>query len=151
MNVLFINAYFLPETIAFTHLEQDIIDALLKAGHKVEVICPTPSRGMTDGEITKYKKIKTENLRGVSVRRFSAPRERSSAVFRALRYFWCNFREYRIAKTCRQADAVFAVSTPPTQGLTAGKAAKSSACPSSIPFRICSPTRRFPPDSPACA
>ena len=41
MNILFINAYFLPETIAFTHLEQDIIDALLTAGHKVEVICPT--------------------------------------------------------------------------------------------------------------
>lgn len=129
MNILFINAYFLPETIAFTHLEQDIIEALLKAGHKVEVICPTPSRGMTDGEITKYKKIKTENLRGVSVRRFSAPRERSSAVFRALRYFWCNFREYRIAKTCREADAVFAVSTPPTQGLTAGKAAKKLGVP----------------------
>ena len=129
MNILFINAYFLPETIAFTHLEQDIIDALLTAGHKVEVICPTPSRGMADGEIAKYKKIKTENLRGVSVRRFSAPRERSSAVFRALRYFWCNFREYRIAKTCREADAVFAVSTPPTQGLTAGKAAKKLGVP----------------------
>lgn len=129
MNILFLNAYFLPENIAFTHLEQDLIEALLKAGHKVDVVCPTPSRGMTDGEITKYKKIKTENLRGVSVRRFSAPRERSSAVLRALRYFWCDFREYHIAKSYRNVDVVFAVSTPPTQGLTAGKAAKKLGVP----------------------
>ena len=129
MKILFINAYYLPEIIAFTHLEQDVIEALLTAGHKIEIICPTPSRGLSHGEIAKYKKIKTETLHGVCVKRFSAPKERSNAVVRALRYFWCNFREYRIACSRRDIDAVFAVSTPPTQGLIAGRAAKKLGVP----------------------
>ena len=46
MNILFLNAYFKPEVIAFTHLEEDILDCLIKKRHAVEIICPVPSRGI---------------------------------------------------------------------------------------------------------
>ena len=37
---------------------------------------------------------------------------------------WCTFREYQIAKRYKDIDLIFAVSTPPTQGLLASKVAK---------------------------
>ena len=54
MNILFIDAYFYPEIIAFSHLEQDIIEGLVSRGHSVTVVCPTPSRGVTEETIKKY-------------------------------------------------------------------------------------------------
>lgn len=131
MRVLFVNAYFMPETIAFSHLEKDLIEGLISAGHEIEVICPTPTRNVTDAVYEQYKSIKQEELYGgkVHVKRFSAPREGKNPLIRAFRYFWCNLREYQIGKKYKGIDAVFAVSTPPTQGLLAAKLGKKLRCP----------------------
>ncbi len=131
MRVLFVNAYFMPETIAFSHLEKDLIEGLVSAGHEIEVICPTPTRSVSDEVYEQYKSIKTEELYDgkVHVRRFSAPREGKNPLVRAFRYFWCNLREYQIGKKYNDIDAVFAVSTPPTQGLLAGKLSQKLNCP----------------------
>lgn len=131
MKILFLNAYFAPETIAFTHLEADLIDGLLAEGHEITVLCPTPSRAVSDEVRKEYKKKKHETLFDgrVTVHRFSAPREGRNPIIRALRYFWCNARERRLAKRYKGTDLVFAVSTPPTQGLLAGKVAKRLSCP----------------------
>ena len=131
MRVLFINAYFMPETIAFSHLEKDLIEGLISAGHEIEVICPTPTRGVTDEVYERYKTVKTEELYDgkVRVRRFFAPREGKNPLIRAFRYFWCNLREYQIGKKYKNIDTIFAVSTPPTQGLLAGKLRKKLNCP----------------------
>ena len=48
MNILFLDAYFEPESIAFTHLENDLLNALTKTGHNIYIICPTPTRGIDD-------------------------------------------------------------------------------------------------------
>lgn len=129
MNILFINAYFYPEIIAFSHLEQDIMEGLVKAGHRITVVCPVPSRGISDETARKYKTIKNENINGVRIHRYSAPREGRNPAVRAFRYFWCNLRGNMLGKKHRDADVIFAVSTPPTQGLFAGKLAKKLGIP----------------------
>lgn len=131
MKVLFLDAYFEPEQIAFTHLENDLLQGLVDADHEVEIVCPTPTRGISKDTAQKYKKIKSEELYNghVRVTRFSAPHEGKNPFVRALRYFWCNLRTYQIGKKVKNIDVVFANSTPPTQGWIAGKVAKKLRVP----------------------
>lgn len=126
MNILFVNAYFQPEVIAYSHLESDLLESFVKAGHEIFVICPVPTRGISSEVSKKYSKVKREELYGgkVHVRRFWAPQEKKNAVVRAFRYLWCNIREYQIAKTYKNIDVIFVVSTPPTQGMFAAVISK---------------------------
>lgn len=127
MRILFLDAYFEPEQIAFTHLEKDLLNGLIQAGHEVEIICPTPTRGVSAEVAKEYKKIKSEALYDghVRVTRFSAPQEGRNPIIRALRYLWCNLRTYQIGKKITNIDVVFANSTPPTQGMLSVMVAKS--------------------------
>lgn len=129
MNILFLDAYFYPENIAFSHLERDIMEGLIRCGHSIRVVCPTPSRGLDPEQIKRYRKIKAETVDDVEIRRYTAPAEGKNPLLRAVRYFWCNLREYAVGKRYRDADLVFAVSTPPTQGRVAGKLAKKLGIP----------------------
>lgn len=129
MKIVILDAYYYPENIAFSHLEKDIIEGLIARGHAVSVVCPTPSRGLSDEVIVRYKTIKHETRDGVEIQRFSAPREGKNPLMRAARYYWCNCRQYSIVKRRRDADVIFAVSTPPTQGRMGGKAAKKLGVP----------------------
>lgn len=125
MRILFLNGYFYPENIAYTHLEQDLLKSIVEDGHTVDVICPTPSRGIDEETKIKYSSILEENLYNgkVKVHRFPLGAEKASTLKRFIRYFICDFKTYFIAKKYK-ADIVFAVSTPPIQGLLAGKVAK---------------------------
>lgn len=125
MRILFLDAYFEPEQIAFTHLENDLIEGLVNAGHEVEIVCPTPTRGVSAEVAHEYKSRKSESIYNgnVHVTRFKAPHEGKNPVIRALRYFWCNLWTYQIGKRIKNIDVVFANSTPPTQGWVAGKVA----------------------------
>ena len=80
MNILFLDAYFEPESIAFTHLENDLLNALTKTGHNIYIICPTPTRGIDDTVRKEYKHRYKETLyKGhVHVRRFNAPKREKS-------------------------------------------------------------------------
>jgi len=131
MRILFLDAYFEPEQIAFTHLENDLIEGLVNAGHEVEIVCPTPTRSVSAEIVRDYKNKKQESLYNghVHVTRFSAPQEGKKPIVRALRYFWCNLRTYQIGKKIKNIDCVFANSTPPTQGWIAGKVAKKLKVP----------------------
>lgn len=129
MNVTLLEAYYAPEVFAFTHLEQDILQGLVRAGHHVRVLCPTPTRGISKKIVRQYRKIKYENHGGVEVTRFWAPQERRNPVSRAFRYFWCNVREMHLAKRLRDTDVLVAISTPPTQGIFAGRLAKKMHIP----------------------
>ena len=125
MRILFLNAYFEPEQIASTHLEKDLIEAIVKDGHDICVICPTPTRGVSKATIKEYRRIRSEvRYDGhVRVTRFWAPTEGKNPLIRAFRYFWCNYRTYQIGKKMKQCDLVYCDSTPPTQGWIAGKVA----------------------------
>lgn len=126
MNILFLDAYYEPEKIAYTHLERDLIEGLISAGHKVKIICPTPTRGIDDETRVKYKNVKFEEKYNgsVVVNRFMAPQEGRNPIIRAFRYLWCNFRTYQIAIKNRDIDIVFSNSTPPTQGALSGLVAR---------------------------
>lgn len=127
MRILFLDAYFEPEQIAFTHLEKDLLKGLVQAGHEIEIVCPPPTRGVSAEIAKEYKKIKSEILYSghVHVTRFSAPQEGKNPIVRALRYFWCNLRSYQVGKNIKNIDVVFANSTPPTQGMLGIMVAKS--------------------------
>ena len=131
MNLLFLDAYFEPEQIAFTHLEHDLIERLVKEGNKIEVICPSPTRGISKETAKKYRRRKRERLYGgrVHVMRFPAPQEKRNPAVRAIRYFWCNYITYLIGVKRQSCDLVFCNSTPPTQGWIAGKVAKKLNVP----------------------
>lgn len=131
MKVLFLDAYFMPEIIAFTHLENDIIETLIERGHDINIICPTPTRGIDKDTVKKYKGIKREKLFDgkVNVQRFWAPQENKNPITRAFRYFWCNFRQYQIVKKYKDTDVIFSASTPPTQGLLMAMLKKKLKCP----------------------
>lgn len=141
MRLLFLNAYFIPEIIAFSHLEKDLIAGLLKEGHRIDVLCPTPTRGITQEQAKVYARKKEETLfdGGVQVKRFLAPREGKNPLLRALRYFWCNYRQLRLGGAYRDTELIFAVSTPPTQGLLAGMLKKrlQKKTGRRIPFVYC--------------
>lgn len=138
MHFLFLNAYFDPESIAFSHLENDLISFVCSLENSITVICPTPTRGVTQEVIHKYKKIKLEkrNDEKLTVKRFWAPQERKKTLIRAVRYLWCNFREFQLAKKEKNIDLVFSNSTPPTQGLLCGLVAKqlSNRYKRKVPF-----------------
>lgn len=138
MNILFLDAYYEPEKIAYTHLERDLIEGLISDGHKIKIICPTPTRGIDKETREKYKnKIFEEKYNGsVAVNRFKAPQEGKNPIVRAFRYFWCNFRTYQIALKSKNVDVVFSNSTPPTQGAISGIVARklSKKYKKKVPF-----------------
>lgn len=121
MHVLFLAAYYPPEKTADTHLEQDLIEGMAKRGWKVDIVCPTPTRGCSKEDIQRYKRIKKETQYDgkVIVHRFWAPQEKTKAVTRALRYLWCCIRQISIGKRINNIDAIYCNSTPPIQGLAA--------------------------------
>lgn len=121
MTILFLDAYHDPEVTADTHLENDLIEALVSKKIKVLVICPTPTRGIDEETYHQYKTARHEiSANGlVETFRFIAPREHRNPIGRALRYFWCHFASLKMAKKVGQFDAIYCVSTPPTQGLLA--------------------------------
>ena len=138
MNLLFLDAYFEPEKIAFTHLERDLLEGLIQRKNIVQVICPTPTRGITEQTRKEYRNRKHEKRYDgrVVVRRFWSPQEVENSILRAFRYIWCNFRTYRIALKEKYVDVVFSNSTPPTQGMLSALVAKklSQKCKKKIPF-----------------
>ena len=125
MKILFLNGYFYPENIAYTHLEQDFLKAICNDGHTVDVICPIPSRGIDEETRIKYSSILEESMYDgkVNVHRFPLGKEKEGTLKRFLRYFLCDFKTYFIAKKYK-ADIVFSVSTPPIQGMLSAMVAK---------------------------
>lgn len=121
MNILIPDAYFWPEKIAFTHLEEDLLDLFIKDGNSVTVLCPIPTRGTDKSTVIEFRNRLQDSINGVNVIRFWAPQEGRNPLVRALRYFWCNYKQIQIGKRLIDTDIIFAVSTPPTQGLMASK------------------------------
>ncbi len=126
MNILKLSAYYYPEQISSAHITYDIEEALIKAGHKVIVIAPTPSRNVPDDLQSKYRNLKVETKHdgALTIRRFRMFKEGKNPLIRAIRYILCNVIQY--IKGCREKDIdlVFSGSTPPTQGILCGKVKK---------------------------
>lgn len=126
MNILKFSVYYYPEQISSAHLTYVIEEALIKAGHKIIIIAPMPSRNVPDDLRSKYRNLKVETKYdgALTIRRFRMFKEGKNPLIRAIRYILCNAIQY--IKGCREKniDLLFAGSTPPTQGVLCGKVKK---------------------------
>lgn len=131
MKILYPASYFFPENTAISHFDRDLLRALTDAGHEVEVVCPIPTRGITDDVWREYRCRKQEEMFGgkVRIQRFWAPREGKNPVIRAFRYFWCVLESWHLGRRAKGIDVILAGSTPPIQGLAAGWLKKDLKCP----------------------
>lgn len=126
MKVLKLAPYYAPERISSSHLTDDMEDAYVEAGIVSEIYAPTPTRGISEEERNRYKKIKYEEKREgkILVHRFGMFREGHNPVGRALRYVLVNLVHYHKGVHAKDVDALVAGSTPPTQGVLCALVAK---------------------------
>lgn len=121
MKVLFLLAYYKPETAASIYLFENLIDKLVAKGVRVELICPIPGRGVDKSLNEVYRKRLDEyHYSGmVHIRRFKMYMEGKNVLFRFVRYFLTCFYYYFIGIRSKNVDVIFSESTPPILGATA--------------------------------
>lgn len=126
MKVLKLAPYYAPERISSSHLTADMEDAYVEAGIISEIYAPTPTRGVSEEERKRYKKIKYEEKHGgmILVHRFAMFREGRNPIGRALRYVLVNLMHYHKGVHAKNVDVIVAGSTPPTQGVLCALVAK---------------------------
>lgn len=117
MKILFLCTYYTPEIAASLYLSSDLMEDLA-VNHEVEIYTPVPSRGLTKKEYKKYKNQKSIEYtdRNLEIKHFMLFRENKNKVARTFRYFIQNIIQFFYAlKT--DADVIYIMSTPPTQGV----------------------------------
>lgn len=129
MRILELPAYFYPEIMSSSHLDDSLREALANAGIEMVIYCPTPTRSITLEIRKEYKKKKLEKMYDgkATVHRFSLYKEGKNPVFRALRYFIACIMQFNRAvfsKDARRCNSMFITSTPPIKGAMAGLAKK---------------------------
>ena len=119
MNLLILPAYFFPESMSSSLLDEHRYQAFMEEGFMMDVYTPLPTRGVTKDVWKEYHKKKEETLydHHMVVRRFSLMREGQNPVLRAFRYFLAFIKQYRYGMRANNVDCVYLVSTPPIQGL----------------------------------
>ena len=130
MKILFLPVYHYPEKAASLYLGENAREEYARLGWKMKMYCPYPTRGVSEEERKKYiLNPNTEELGGaLSVERFKLPREGKNLILRAIRYFVCQQKHYRLAKKEKDTDVLFVSSTPPIQGLLMGRLKKKLGC-----------------------
>lgn len=115
MNITFVLFYYLPEKTTQHYLYQPVIDKLLELGHRVNVITPNPTRGLSAKDIKSYQKIKYENIAGVNVYRvnaFTYKPKRFNKFKLLLRYLSVAFLLPRKLRKIN-SDVIFTQTNPP--------------------------------------
>lgn len=121
MRVLFLLAYYSPETAASIYLFENAIDALIDSGAVVELICPIPGRGV-DKSVNKSYRHKLEEYQRdgkLHIRRFKMYMEGKGTIGRFVRYFLCCIKYFFMGIQSKGVDVIFSESTPPILGATA--------------------------------
>lgn len=121
MRVLFLLAYYNPETAASIYLFENTIDALIDSGAEVELICPIPGRGVDKSVNIEYRQRLDEYQREgkLHIRRFKMYMEGKGTIGRFIRYFFCCIKYYFMGIQSKGVDVIFSESTPPIIGATA--------------------------------
>lgn len=120
-EILILSAYYKPETIASSYLDDNRDEAFTQNGFHVFVCTPTPCRGISRTVRQEYKQKRCETLSDgkLHIRRFRLFVEGRNPVFRALRYILCCIKLFIGGITTKHGDVLFAGSTPPILGATA--------------------------------
>lgn len=125
MKILILPAYEYPEEVASSHLARDRNAAFVENDVQIDIVAPSPCRGLSDEDYKKYKKIPHESFEEgkINIYRFPMYREGRNPVLRAVRYSLCWLRQ-RHAAVKRDYDLMLVGSTPPIQGLLGAVAKK---------------------------
>ena len=119
MKILFLPAYFYPETAASGYLGENLRESLCNYGFSIELHTPTPSRGVNIHIRNEYKNKKNELFHNgkMIVHRFSLYAEGKNPVLRAMRYALCWLKQYYYGAKAKGIDCIYLSSTPPIQGM----------------------------------
>ena len=120
-EILILSAYYKPEAIASSYLDDNRDEAFVQNGFHVYVHTPTPCRGIPRTVRQEYKQKRCETLYDgkLHIRRFRLFGEGRNPVFRALRYTLCCIKLFNRRIATKHGDVLFAGSTPPILGATA--------------------------------
>lgn len=127
MKLLYIMSYAFPEKAASNYLGQNRNEVFAKEGWQIEVITPTPCRGICKEVRKQYlgKQYRRESrLEGaLFINRFSMFAEGANPFLRAFRYFLVSLRQIWLgihSEYAKDCDVIFTNSTPPIQGAVSG-------------------------------
>lgn len=115
MNITFMLFYFDPENATINYLYRPIWQRLMAMGHHINIITPNPTRGVSEEEQVKYKKILKEERDGMTIYRVASYtyKPKNFSKFRLLRrYISVSQRLAAKLKTVR-SDVVFIATNPP--------------------------------------
>ena len=120
MKILMLQGYYEPEVVSGLYLVTNLIDELAKFNHKVDVVTPIPTRGISSDIRDKYKNIKLEKKLGGSIKihRYWLPKENKNNLIRAIRYLLGGILHI-IKSLSIESDIILINSTPPTNGIVA--------------------------------
>ena len=130
MKLLFLPIYHYPEKAASLYMGENTREAYAAKGWDMQIICPVPSRGVDAETRKKYlSEPNTVEINGaVKVKRFKIAPEGRNIILRAIRYFICQQKHYRLAVKEKNVDLLFVSSTPPIQGLLMSRVKKKLGC-----------------------
>lgn len=131
MKILLLPAYFFPEQAASSYLGDNIRQALCEANCELQLYTPMPTRGVSNEEREKYKKLKLEYWHDgkLEIHRFSMYAEGKNPILRALRYVFCWEAQFWKGLRAKDIDLIYLASTPPIQGVLGGVLKKIKKVP----------------------
>ena len=133
MKLLYLPAYFYPETAASGYLGENRNQAFADAGFETITYTPTPCRGLSKEERKKYcsKQYRTELMYDgkMTVHRFALYAEGKNPILRALRYTLCWVKQFNRGLAAKDIDCIYLASTPPIQGVLGGMLKKFKKVP----------------------
>ena len=137
MRLLYLPAYFYPETAASSYLSENRNQAFADAGFEIIAYAPTPCRGLSKEVRDEFcsKQHRDEKMFDgrMTLHRFSLYAEGKNPVLRALRYSLCWLIQFHKALWTKNVDCMYLASTPPIQGLIGSWAGRIRK----IPFVYC--------------
>ena len=131
MKILLLPAYFFPEQMASSHLNENRFQAFADANFDMDVYVAMPTRGIDIAIRNSYKSKKHEKMYGqkMNVYRFSMFREGRNPIIRAFRYVLCFAKHFYYGLRAKDVDLIYLASTPPIQGILGGLLKKIKGVP----------------------
>ena len=119
VKILYLPAYFYPETAASSYLGENRNQAFADAGFEIDAYVPMPCRGISKEVRKEYKKRRVEILYDgkMTLHRFSMYAEGKNPILRALRYVLCWIAQGWKGMRAKDVDCIYLASTPPIQGM----------------------------------
>lgn len=122
MKLLLLPAYFFPELVSDTPLDDARYQAFADAGMEMALYTSVPTRSVSEADKKKYSKIRNDVMYNgkMKIHRFRMKDEGKQPVGRAFRYTMCFCRQLWYGLKEKNVDVIFVISTPPIQGMLAG-------------------------------